>query len=219
MAPVDPLLPFAIVRRLLPLVGGAAGLLFGMVALPWMLRLSTGQWLAAALATAVMCASAVARAMGRPERAGLLRTLLVAVGFGLLNAPVAFLATSVAGGEIVNAIPMAATAAVVGAPFGAALGLGFGLAVSEPVRRFVVVLRAPTPDGLDRCVAVAGLWLALAAALLVAVDPREGWRHGWAALSPGIEPLQVLVTQGLAVALGVSGLALAMAAVRRRMNR
>lgn len=219
MAPVDPLLPVAIVRRLLPLVGGAAGLLFGMVALPCVLRLPSGQWIAGALATAVMCASAVERAMSRPERAGLRRTLLVAVGFGLLNVPVAFLAASVAGGEVVPAIPMAAIAAVVGAPIGAALGLGFGLAVSEPVRRFVEALREPTPDGLDRCVVVAGLWLSIAAALLVVVDPMAVWRHGWPALSPGSEPLQVRGIQVLAAVLVTMGFAVAIAAARRRAAR
>ncbi len=219
MASVDPLLPVAIVRRTLPLVGGAAGLLFGMVALPFVLRLPTEQWLAAAVATAVMCGWSVARAMARPERAGLQRTLLVAVGFGLLNTPVAFLAASVAGGDVVHAIPMAAVAAVVGAPFGAALGLTFGLAVSVPVQRFVEALREPAPDGLDRCVVVAGLWLALAAALLVAVDPTTGWRHGWAALAPGTEPVQVRVTQGLAAVLAAMGIAAAIAAARRRAAR
>jgi hypothetical protein len=219
VASVDPLFPVAIVRRLLPLVGGAAGLLFGMVALPCVLRLSTGPWFAAAFATAVMCAWAVERAMSRTERAGLVRTLLFAVGFGLLNVPFAYLAASMVGSDVARAIPLTAVATVVGAPFGAALGLAFGLAVSIPVDHVVVVLREPTPDGLDRCVVVAGLWLALVAALLVAVDPMGEWRHGLPTLAPGIKPVQVQAIRALAAVLAAMGLALAIAAARRRSAR
>lgn len=139
---------------MLPLVGGAAGLLFGMVALPCVLRMPSAPWLAGALATALMCAWTVELAMGRPERAGLGRTLLVAVGTGLLNVPFAFLAASLAGDPSIHSIPMAAVATVFGAPIGAVLGLAFGLVVSEPVRRFVAALRDPTPDGLDGCIVV-----------------------------------------------------------------
>lgn len=217
--PTDPLLPVAILRKCMPLVGGAAGLVFGMVALPSVLRLPNGQWLAAALATAVMCGWTVHLAMCRPERAGLRRTLLLAAAFGIANVAVAFFAATVVGGEGGRAIPMAAIAAVIGAPIGATLGLVFGLAVSVPVARFVDALREPTPDRLDRCVIVAGMWLAHAVAILVVVDPMAVWWHGWAALEPGAEPLQPRVTRGLAAVLGATGLAFAIAAAWRSAAR
>lgn len=191
--PPAPLVPTSSLRSLLTVVVVAAFLVMGMVAISWIVRLDTAQWLAASLATAAMGGLAVRLSTGSavPAGASLGRTVGWSVLLGLANVPVSFVAASMVDHVDIHVVPLAALATIFGAPFGLGLGLLFGLALSVPVAVLMQAWEQPSPDATDGAVMVFGLWLALATGLAASLaspvldpefplwsgelDPRRTW--------------------------------------------
>jgi hypothetical protein len=192
----------------------------GMVAISWVTRLESAQWLAAALATAAMGAITVrlSTASPLPPGASVGRTVGLSLVFGLVNVPVSFLAASVVAEPDFFVIPMAAFAAVFGAPFGLMLGLLFGLALSTPVVALMRAWQQPSPEANDEAVVVYGLWLAVMAVLsaLLASPMLEPEFPLW---SGPLAPWRSSVPHAIAWILGALGMTLAAAAWLRRMAR
>lgn len=216
----DPLIPLSSLRSILDLVVAAAAPVMGMAAIPWVVRLETGPWLAASLATAGMCGLTVRLAARFPASSGggLGRTLGWALLFGLANVPVSFLAASSVHEPDLAVVPLAMLATIVGAPFGLGLGLLFGLVLSVPVAAFVRAWQRPSPDATDFVLVVCGVWLMLAvgvAALLqTPINPPEVvlWQVE-------VDPAQAWMLQAIAWLLGVVGAALAIVAGVRQLAR
>lgn len=218
--PPDALVPTSSLRALLTLVVVAAFLVMGMVAISWVVRLDTPQWLAASMATAAMGGLTVRLATQSPLRAGASVGCTVgwALLMGLVNVPVSFIAASVVEQIDFHIVPLVAFATVIGAPFGLMLGLLFGLALCVPVAALMRAWQHPSPDANDLAVVVSGLWLALAAgfaAMLASptIDPEFPLWSGEAS------PQRAWLPLGAAWVLGGLGLPLAAAAARRRAAR
>lgn len=216
----DPLVPRSSLRHVLSLLIAGAGLVMGMVAIPWIVRLEGAQWLAASLATAGMCGLTVQLATRNPARSGggLSRTVPWAVLMGLANVPVSFLAASAALGPDPHMIPMAGLASIVGAPFGLGLGLLFGLVLSVPVGAFVRAWQRPSPHATDFMLVVGGAWLAIAVGLASILETPT-IRPEATLLSGGTDPSQSAVLHLFAWVLGTLGLGLAIAAGLRQAAR
>lgn len=218
--PPEPLVPSSSLRPLLTLVTAVAFLVMGMVAIAWVVRLESAQWLAASLATAAMGAATVrlATASPLPPGASVGRTVGWSLVLGLANVPVSFLAASLVAEPNFFVIPLAAFATVFGAPFGLVLGLLFGLALSTPVVAFMRAWQQPSPEANDDAVVVYGLWLAVVAGLsaLLASPMLEPAFPLW---SGPLAPWRSSVPHAIAWILGGLGLTLAAAAWLRRMAR
>jgi hypothetical protein len=218
--PPAPLVPTSSLRTLLTVVTMAAFLLMGMVAISWVTRLESAQWLAAALATAAMGGVTVrlSTASPLPPGASVGRTVGLSLVFGLANVPVSFLAASVVAEPDFFVIPMAAFAAVFGAPFGLMLGLLFGLALSTPVVALMRAWQQPSPEANDEAVVIHGLWLATMAVLsaLLASPMLEPEFPLW---TGPLAPWRSSVPHAIAWILGALGMTLAAAAWLRRMAR
>lgn len=116
--PPEPLVPSSSLRPLLTLVTAVAFLVMGMVAIAWVVRLESAQWLAASLATAAMGAATVrlATASPLPPGASVGRTVGWSLVLGLANVPVSFLAASLVAEPNFFVIPLAAFATVLPIP-------------------------------------------------------------------------------------------------------
>jgi len=218
--PPDSLVPTSSLRSLLTLVVVAAFLVMGMVAISWVVRLDTAQWLAASLATAMMggLTARLSTNSAVPPVTSVGRTVGWALLCGLLNVPVSFIAANVVAEINVHVIPMVAFATVIGAPFGLVLGLLFGLALSMPVAALMRAWQQPSPDGNDRAVMVCGLWLAMAAGFAaMLVSPRvEPEFPLW---SGNVHPQRDWAPYAIAWILGGLGMTLAAAAWLHRVGR
>ena len=219
--PPAPLVPLSSLRPLLVAVVAAAFFVMGMVAISWVVRLTTAQWLAASLATAAMggvTARVVTRSAIAPA-ASVGRTVGWAILLGLADVPVSFVAASLVDRSDLYVIPGAALALIIGAPFGLTLGLAFGLALSIPVAALMRAWQRPSPDASDVAVSVIGLWLALAvgvAALLVS----PGYGSGFPLWPGQVDPQRCWIPHGSAWILGGLGTCLAaVASVRRGARR
>ena len=222
--PPAPLVPTSSLRSLLTLVVVAAFLVMGMVAISWIVRLATAQWLAASLATAAMGGLAVRLSTGSavPAGASLGRTVGWSVLLGLANVPVSFVAASMMDDVDVRVVPVAAFATIFGAPFGLALGLLFGLVLSVPVAALMQAWEQPSPDATDGAIMVFGLWLAVATGLAASLaspvlDPQfpPGFLQG----SGELDPRRTWAPHVTAWLLGGLGITLAALAWSRRTMR
>lgn len=218
--PPAPLVPTSSLRPLLTVVTAVAFLVMGMVAISWVVRLATEQWLAASLATAAMGALTVRLSTSSPlpPGASVGRTVGLSLALGLANVPVSFLAASLVADPDFLVIPLAAFAAVFGAPFGLVLGLLFGLALSTPVVALMRAWQQPSPEANDEAVIVYGLWLAAMAGLsaLLASPMLEPEFPLW---SGRLAPWRSSVPQAVAWLIGGLGMAMAAAAWLRRTAR
>jgi hypothetical protein len=220
MSPAS-LVPASSLRSVLMLVTAAACLVMGMVAISWVIRLPSIQWLAASLATAIMGGLTVWLATRSlvPPGATVGRTVGWALLLGLANVPVSFLAASLVERFELQTLVLAMMATFVGAPFGLALGLLFGVLLCVPVAAFMRAWQQPSPDASDASLAVSGLWLALVASFVVMLD--------WPSIAPGVDPwsarnhdpLRVWMLLTTAWVLAGMGMALAAAAAVRRATR
>lgn len=218
----DPLVPTSSLRPLLTLVVVAAFLVMGMVAISWVVRLASAQWLAASLATAAMGGLAVrlSTCCAMPPRASLGRTVGWSVLLGLANVPVSFVAASLVDHFDVHIIPLTIVAGMMGAPFGLTLGLLFGLALSVPVAALMRAWLRPSPESNDDAALVFGGWLALVSAVTAALATGTGTLEpGFALWSRELEPWRAVVPHAVAWLLGGLGLTLAAAAWLRRAAR
>jgi hypothetical protein len=208
-------------RSVLTLVTAAACLVMGMVAISWVIRLSSIQWLAASLATAAMGGLTVWLATRSPLSPGasIGRTVGWALLLGLANVPASFMAACLVKDIELQTFVFALMATFIGAPFGLGLGLLFGVLLSVPVAAFMRAWQRPSPDASDASLTVLGLWLALVAGLVVMLD--------WPRIDPELDlwsahdadPLRSLVLRTTAWVLGGMGMALAAAASLRRAAR
>lgn len=209
-------------RPLLTLVVVAAFLVMGMVAISWVVRLASAQWLAASLATAAMGGLAVrlSTCCAMPPRASLLRTVGWSVLLGLANVPVSFVAASLVDHFDVHIIPLTIVAGMMGAPFGLMLGLLFGLALSVPVAALMRAWLRPSPESNDDAALVFGGWLALVSAVTAALAASTGTLEpGFELWTRELEPWRAVVPHAVAWILGGLGLTLAAAAWLRRATR
>jgi hypothetical protein len=220
MSPAS-LVPASSLRSVLTLVTAAACLVMGMVAISWVIRLASIQWLAASLATAAMGGLTVWLATRSPLSPGasIGRTVGWALLLGLANVPASFMAACLVEDIELQMFVLALMATFIGAPFGLGLGLLFGVVLSVPVAAFMRAWQRPSPDASDASLTVSGLWLALVAGLVVMLD--------WPRIDPELDlwsahagdPLRSLVLRTAAWVLGGTGMALAAAAGLRRAAR
>ena len=220
--PPAPLVPPSSLRPLLTLVVVAAFLVMGMVAISWVVRLESGQWLAASLATAGMGGVAVrlSTCTAMPPRTSLPRTVGWSVVLGLANVPVPFLAAGLVNDVDVHIIPLTIVAGMIGAPFGLSLGLLFGLALSVPVAALMRAWLRPSPQSCDDAVMVFGAWLAVVCGVTALLAVRTlTLEPGFELWSRDVEPWRASVPQATAWILGSLGLTLAAAAWLRRLAR
>lgn len=218
----DPLVPTSSLRPLLTLVVVAAFLVMGMVAISWVVRLATAQWLAASLATAAMGGLAVrlSTCSAMPPKASLGRTVGWSVLLGLANVPVSFVAASLVDHFDVHIIPLTIVAGMMGAPFGLTLGFLFGLALSVPVAALMRAWLRPSPESNDDAALVLGGWLALVSGVTAALATSTlTLEPGFELWSRELEPWRAYMPQAVAWVLGGLGLTLAAAAWLRRAAR
>lgn len=219
-----PLLPASSLRMVLILVVTAASLVMGMAAITTIVRLDPAPWLAASLATAAMCGLTVRQATRKRMVVSdaVWSTIAWALLLGVVNGPVSFLAASAVERMSLDILALLPFVAVIGSPFGLGFGLLFGLALSVPVATFMRAWQRPSPDTTDTSLAIMGLWLALAAGLVVLVlavpHGRPALPHGmWGASTH--QPWRGATLFVTAWVMGAAGVGLAVVAGLRRAAR
>ncbi|MEX1367517.1 MAG: hypothetical protein AB1Z98_30595 [Nannocystaceae bacterium] len=223
--PPTSLLSVPALRSLVLVAALAVGLVAAMAALPLVVHLETGAWLAASAASAAMVRWTAALASRRPgDRTGAFaRCLAWGLAMGVLNVGVAFCAAAMVGPDpSLRSLVLAPFAMLVGAPSGLILGAAFGAALSIPVGVLLLAWRRGTPHATDEATAVVGVWaagLVLALALVpepVSAPPFSPWSS---AEHPALDPLQRGWLRGASLIIGLGGLGLAALALGRIAQR
>lgn len=217
--PPRPLFAVSSLRRLIVNATTATGLLLALACLPWLVRMSLGPLLAAAVGTTLMVRWAVSRATREPvdPRHAPARMVANAALFGVLNTAVAFsFAAMVETGNLLT-LAMSFFVLAIGFPAAFAFGIVFGLLLTIPVTTLMTALRKPSPSASDATALVTGLWMALVALLTIIIEPMGKPIYGVIMGPPSVAylPLQL----GVVAVVGTAGLALAGLAGQRWWSR